>query len=348
MSYLDFFHLQLEPFSNAPNERFYYNSAQHARALTRIMYAAETMKGLAVVVGDIGTGKTTLARKMLDGLPEEAYESVLLVILHGEVTSEWLLRKVASQLGIERPAAEKIQIIAQLYRRLLQIHESGKKAVVLIDEAQMLNTREIMEEFRGLLNLEVTANKLITFVFFGLPELERNLALDPPLLQRVAMRISLNTLNEEATRSYILHRLAVAGGREPLFTDDALAAIHRFSHGYPRKVNILCDNALFQGFLMRKRVIDSQLVVEVAQDLVFQPLPGESPLPQDGSAGDWIAETPGETVSGGGSSRVLIPGPPVYAGAAPAAPEAPASPGVSPEEMDARFDQFFRETFKSK
>src|SRR5512136_2398369 len=125
MSYLDFYHLQLEPFSNAPNERFYYNSAQHARALTRIMYAAETMKGLAVVVGDIGTGKTTLARKMLDGLPEEAYESVLLVILHGEVTSEWLLRKVATQLGIERPSSEKIQIIAQLYRRLLQIHEAG-------------------------------------------------------------------------------------------------------------------------------------------------------------------------------------------------------------------------------
>src|SRR5512136_1986535 len=216
MSYLDFYHLQLEPFSNAPNERFYYNSAQHARALTRMMYVAETMKGLAVVVGDIGTGKTTLARKMLDNLPEEAYESALLVILHSEISSEWLIKKIATQLGIEKPSTEKIQIIAQLYRRLLQLHETGKRAVVLIDEAQMLATREIMEEFRGLLNLEVTANKLITFILFGLPELEKNLALDPPLLQRVAMRISLNTLNEDATRAYILHRLAVAGGREPL------------------------------------------------------------------------------------------------------------------------------------
>ncbi len=256
MSYLDFYGLQTEPFSNAPNERFYYNSAQHARALTRIMYVAETMKGLAVVIGDVGTGKTTLARKVLDSLPSETYESALLVILHAEISQEWLLRRIAQQLGIENPATEKLQIIGQLYRKLLHLHEMGKKAVVLIDEAQMLNTRELMEEFRGLLNLEVTAHKLITFIFFGLPEMEDTLSLDQPLLQRVAMKIRLSTLTDEATKAYVVHRMNVAGNRETIFTDGALKLIYSYSDGFPRKINILCDNALFQGFLMRQRVID--------------------------------------------------------------------------------------------
>ena len=269
MSYLDFYGLQIEPFSNAPNERFYYNSAQHARALTRIMYVAETMKGLAIVVGDIGTGKTTLARKVLDSLPSEAYESALLVILHSEISQEWLLKRIAQPLGIENPATEKLQIIGQLYRKLLHLHEMGKQAVVLIDEAQMLNTKDLMEEFRGLLNLEVTAHKLITFVFFGLPEMEDTLALDPPLLQRVAMKIRLSTLTDEATKAYVVHRMAIAGNRETVFTDGALKLIYSYSDGFPRKINVLCDNALFQGFLMRQRVIDEAIVREMAADLGF-------------------------------------------------------------------------------
>ena len=131
------------------------------------------MKGLSVLVGDIGAGKTTLARRMLDSLPEDEYEAALLVIIHSGVTANWLLRRIALQLGVENPAQEKLALLSQLYQRLLQIYESGKKAVVLIDEAQMLETRELMEEFRGLLNLEVPERKLISFVFFGLPEIER-------------------------------------------------------------------------------------------------------------------------------------------------------------------------------
>ncbi len=354
MSYLDFYHLQLEPFSNAPNERFYYNSAQHARALTRMMYVAETMKGLAVVIGDIGTGKTTLARKMLDSLPEEAYESALLVILHSEITSEWLLRKIATQLGVEKPAAEKIQTIAQLYRRLLQLHESGKRAVVLIDEAQMLTTRDIMEEFRGLLNLEVTANKLVTFILFGLPELERNLALDPPLLQRVAMKIRLSTLGEEATRAYVLHRLAVAGGREPLFTDDALAAVQRFSQGFPRKINVLCDNALFQGFLMRKRLIDSSMVEETAGDLSFEgESEAEKTIPSVNIPPDWAAA--GDPFPESRPPAQVAPESPPIIPAADGWTDQPAAAAPSPpggkaaeEDIDTRFEKFFSDTFRDK
>src|SRR5688572_13146556 len=237
MTYLDFFELSQEPFSNAPVSRFYYNSPQHSQALLRLQHAVSYMKGLSILIGDIGAGKTTLARRMLDSLPESEYEAALLVIIHSGITANWLLRRIAMQLGIENPAQEKLAILSQLYQRLLQIHESGKKAVVLIDEAQMLETRELMEEFRGLLNLEVPGRKLISFVFFGLPEIEKNLRLDPPLAQRVSLRYRLEPFSQESTEAYIRHRLRLAGAPRMPFTVEALTALHQWSGGAPRVIN---------------------------------------------------------------------------------------------------------------
>ena len=275
MNYLDFFELSQEPFSNAPVSRFYYSSGQHAQALMRLVHAASSMKGLAVLVGDIGAGKTTLARRMLDSLPEDEYEAALLVIVHSGVTAHWLLRRIALQLGVESPADEKLALLSQLYQRLVRIYESGKKAVVLIDEAQMLATREIMEEFRGLLNLEVPERKLLSFVFFGLPELEANLRLDPPLAQRVALRYRLDPLSQEATEAYMRHRLRLAGAPRVPFTPEAITAVHRFSQGVPRLINTLCDNALFEAFLARARDVDEALVERVARALALPASAGD-------------------------------------------------------------------------
>lgn len=266
-TYLDFFELSTEPFSNAPVSRFYYNSVQHSQALTRLMHAVGYMKGLSILVGDIGAGKTTLARRMLDSLPESEYEAALLVIIHSGITANWLLRRIALQLGVENPAQEKLALLSQLYQRLLQIYESGKKAVVLIDEAQMLETRELMEEFRGLLNLEVPERKLISFVFFGLPEIEKNLKLDPPLAQRVAFRYKLEPFTAESTEAYVKHRLRLAGSPRLPFTPEALLAIHHASGGTPRVINTLCDNALFEAFLSRHETIGDALVRRVADNL---------------------------------------------------------------------------------
>src|SRR5689334_5565103 len=225
------------------------------------------MKGLAILVGDIGAGKTTLARRMLDSLPEAEYEAALLVIIHSGITANWLLKRIALQLGVESPAREKLALLSQLYRRLLQIYEQGKKAVVLIDEAQMLETRELMEEFRGLLNLEVPERKLISFVFFGLPEIERNLKLDPPLAQRVAMRYRLEPFTADSTEAYIKHRLRLAGCPRLPFQPDAIQTLHKRSGGVPRVINTLCDNALFEAFLARTPDIGASLVEQIADNL---------------------------------------------------------------------------------
>ncbi len=267
MNFIEYFEMTQEPFSNAPVSRFYYNSGQHSEALTRLTYAADSMKGLAVLVGQIGAGKTTLARRMLDSLPEDKYEAALLVIIHSGITASWLLRRIAMQLGVQNPATEKLTLLGQLYQRLVQIYEQGKKAVVLIDEAQMLQTRELMEEFRGLLNLEVPERKLVSFVFFGLPEIEQNLMLDPPLAQRVAVRVKLSSFDRDATEAYIKHRLRLAGAQRMLFSPEAIDVIHQHSRGIPRVINTLCDNALFEGFLDRQRGVDAETMSKIVENL---------------------------------------------------------------------------------
>lgn len=267
MDYLAFYGLNKEPFSNAPVSQFYYDSAQHNHALVRLRFALSSMKGLALCVGEIGAGKTTLARRLLDCLDEREYEAALLVILHRDITSEWLLRRVAFQLGVETPSKDKLILLSQLYRRLLEIYESGRKAVVLIDEAQMLGSQELMEEFRGLLNLEVADRKLLSFVFFGLPELEEKLRLDPPLLQRVALRVKLSPLDRPSTDAYVRHRLRIAGAEGHLFHPDALEMVYRVTDGIPRLINTLCDNALLEGAIAGDESLSSERIGGVARSL---------------------------------------------------------------------------------
>ncbi len=267
MSYEQFYQLREQPFSNTPDARFFFEVDQHAEVLARLMYAASTMKGLAVVIGDVGTGKTTLARRMLDQLDDQQFESALLVIIHSTISSEWLLRRIASQIGVESVAEEKVAILTQIYQRLVELHQQGRRAVVLIDEANMLQQQELMEELRGFLNLEVPGSKLITFILFGLPNLEANLALDAPLVQRVAVKCRLTSLKPEASKAYIRHRLKVAGATRDIFPEDVLDQIVKDSQGIPRVINTICDNVLLEGFLRKRERIDVQIVKDVVQDL---------------------------------------------------------------------------------
>ena len=267
MSYLEHYGLDREPFSNAPDARFYYNSDLHSQALLRLMYAVDSNKGLAVLVGGVGTGKTTLARRMLDNLPEDRYESSLLVMVHSGITPEWILTRIALQLGVDEPAGDRLKLLKQLYTRLLEIEDEGRRAVVLIDEAQMLQSRELMEEFRGLLNLEVPGKKLLNIIFFGLTELEDCLALDEPLAQRVAVKYHLKSMTFETTTSYIKHRLQVAGAKEFLYDAEVIPLIHRYAGGVPRLINTISDNCLFEAYLRKMHKVDARIAHSVAGDL---------------------------------------------------------------------------------
>lgn len=268
MDYLEYYSLNEHPFTNVVDNKFYYSSPQYRDALIKLKYAVDTKKGLAVVIGDIGAGKTTLARRLLEELDEQRYEATLLVIIHSSVSSEWLLKKFAIQLGVtDTKENSKVEMLGQIYRRLLEINESGKTAVLLMDEVQMLKSKEIMEEFRGLLNMEMPGGKMINLVFFGLPDLEDVLSLDEPLKQRVAMKIALRPFSADDTNDYIEHRLRIAGCTTEIFTAEAMREVYGYSTGRPRLINTICDNALLEGYLFKTRTVDASVIKAVAIDL---------------------------------------------------------------------------------
>ncbi|MDH4029130.1 MAG: AAA family ATPase [Nitrospirota bacterium] len=267
MDHLEFYNLREQPFSNSIDNKYFFENSQHAQALVRLKYAVDSLKGLAVVVGGVGTGKTTLARRMLNELDETKYEAALLVVIHTSVTTDWLMKKIAMQLGIKDVAEGKLEILSQLYKRLMEIHEAGMKTVVLMDEAQMLESREIMEEFRGLLNMECNEGKLLTLILFGLPELDDVLALDEPLKQRVAVKYKLTGLEENITSEYIEHRLRIAGCKEQIFSPESITAVHHYTKGIPRLINTICDNAIFEGFLLKQKPIGKDIIDSVTATL---------------------------------------------------------------------------------
>ncbi len=268
MDHLAYYGLREEPFSIMPLTNFYYHNEQHDQAMLRLSRAVEGMMGLAVLVGDIGTGKTLLARRLLENLPDDKFEVSLLVVLHADVTSEWLIKRVSAQFGIVDEGASKVDLIGKLYNRLVEIHEEGRRAVILIDEAHMLRQRETLEEIRGLLNLELPDSKLLSFVMFGMPELDACLENDSALKQRTAVRYRLKNFSPEVLVDYINFRISHAGGESQIFSADAFEEIYELTSGNPRIVNVLCDNALFEGFIRKAELpLDAEVIRSVGEDL---------------------------------------------------------------------------------
>jgi type II secretory pathway predicted ATPase ExeA len=267
MGVKEFFNLKENPFNNTPDIRFYYESEQHKKALTKLQYLVENRKGLGIVLGHIGAGKTTLSRLLLDKFDSNDYESALIIVVHSEITSEWVLKRLNMQLGVENIPEDKPGMLASLYRKLDELNESGKKVVILIDEAQMIKNKEVLEELRGILNFEDEHGKLITFILFGLVDLELNLMMDEPLQQRVAVRCKLDPLDIDGVKNYILHRLKVAGSKNNIFEEQAIKNIYAYSKGIPRVINTLCDNAMFESYLIKRETISGELIQQVAEDL---------------------------------------------------------------------------------
>lgn len=273
MDHLAYYELKEEPFSIVPLTNFYYHNEQHDQAFLRLKRAVESMKGLAVLVGQIGTGKTLLARRLLEALPESDYECSMLVVLHADVTSEWLVRRIAAQFGVDGGEGSKVEVIGRLYEKLNQIAQDGRRSVIIIDEAHMLRDSKVLEEVRGLLNLELASSKLISFVMFGMPELDECLLGDPALKQRVAVRYELKNLPPEVVVDYVRFRLLHAGSSRQIFSPEALARIYELSRGNPRLVNVIADNALFEGYVRRfPTPLSPEIIDSVAADLGLPPV----------------------------------------------------------------------------
>lgn len=289
MEHLQHFGLSQEPFANDPVLTFYFASRAHTEAERRVLRAVLQGKGLCVLMGEGGLGKTILIRHLLEELDDDSVECNLLVMVQRGADANWVLTRIAREVGVVNPGGDSSEVLRQVYERLVEISEEGRSAVVLIDEAQMLSSRDAMEALRGLLNLEHEDRHLLSLVLIGPPELAEVIALDAALADRIDVKVRLVQLDTEDTARYIAHRIRMAGGDSKIFKRDAVAVLCRCARGYPRLVNTLADNAIYEAFLAGRTRVEEDDVRHAARDLglrdevesevEFAIGPGRDPVP---------------------------------------------------------------------
>lgn len=266
--YTQHFHLVEPPFSIAPNPRYLYLSPQHREALAHLLYGIGVGGGFVVLTGEVGTGKTTLCRALLEQLPDDVD---IALIFNPRLNSRELLAGICDELHIpySGPKASLKQLIDALNRHLLEAHARGRRVIVLIDEAQNLRF-DVLEQVRLLTNLETNQAKLLQIILVGQPEL--NQILDRPNLRQLAQRITaryhLNPLSLTETRDYIRHRLVVAGGSERTFSRLAIRAIHQRARGIPRLINLIADRALLGAYTLGRLQVSGRVAWRAARELM--------------------------------------------------------------------------------
>ncbi len=264
--YEDHFGFERAPFNNVPDTDFFFSSARHAEALSQLYYTVVERKGFAVLTGEIGSGKTTVTRALLRRLESS---TVTAVITNSRLTGVQLLWSIAREFGIEVQKASRPELLEAINQFLIGQLAKDKNVLVLIDEAQDLPL-STLEEVRLVSNLETEREKLIQIILVGQPELRASI--DHPelkqLRQRIALRFHLAPLDVEEMRSYIEHRLRVAGpANRAKFTDRAYHAIFRYSKGTPRLINLCCEKALLVAYTQGETKIDQKSVMDGLRDL---------------------------------------------------------------------------------
>jgi general secretion pathway protein A len=267
--YESFYGLKERPFSITPDPRFVFLSQRHQDALAHLLYGVGTggSGGFVQLTGEVGTGKTTLCRLVLEKVPADTRVAL---ILNPMLSPPELLRAICTELSIDiKDAGESMQeLLDRLYRYLLERHAAGERVVVIVDEAQNMS-RDGLEQIRLLTNLETATDKLLQILLLGQPEL-RDLLGRPELrqlAQRITARYHLDPLNEQETAAYVRHRLSVAGAPRCPFSDKALRQIYKSSDGVPRLINIISDRALLAGFAGENERIEPKLVSSAAREV---------------------------------------------------------------------------------
>lgn len=264
--YEQFYKVRTNPFALTPDPEYLFLSEEQREAIASLMYAVLARRGFSVLIGDAGTGKTTLLRALMRSVPES--RAVFSVIVNPTLNPAEFLRTCVADFGIDVGDSPKDAVLTKLQKFLAQAHKDNKVAVLIVDEAQRLST-ELLEEIRLLTNFETDKEKLIQVILAGQDELANLLDRYDlrQLKQRVSTRVHIKSLTGGAIAAYIQHRWSRCSTAPAPFDDSAIAAIGSFSGGIPRLINAICENALILGFAQGQRTIDSSVIASVASDL---------------------------------------------------------------------------------
>jgi general secretion pathway protein A len=275
--YTEYYQLTESPFNTTADPDFFFSSKTHSEAIANLIYGIEQRKGVLVVTGEIGTGKTTLCRKIFK-LSTKRIKFAL--ILNPRCSELELLQMIVHDLGIETKSKNKYTLTQMLNKFLLEESSQGNNIVVVIDEAQHLSVKQL-EQVRLLSNLETEKDKLLQIILVGQPELLKKLQMPAlrQLRQRVVVHFHVQPLERDDVKSYIHHRLNKARNENPTekvnftekvaFTEKAIDSIYTITKGSPRTINILCDRALLAGFIAETRSIDDGIIENCAKEILY-------------------------------------------------------------------------------
>jgi general secretion pathway protein A len=263
--YCDFFGFSEKPFTITPNPQFIYLSEHHREAFAHLLYGIDSHAGFIAMIGEVGTGKTTVLRTLLTQLDPEKYRSAL--IFNPCLSGEQLLASICREFGVTANERNSFGYLDALNLFLLDQHAAGRTVVLVVDEAQNL-APDVLEQVRMISNLETERDKLIQIILAGQPELNDVLNRHDlrQLSQRITIRCRLTPMNKRDTAEYIKHRLKVSGYRAPgLFTSGAVKRIYRFSGGVPRLVNIVCEQALVMAWTLENSSVSPAIAARVIE-----------------------------------------------------------------------------------
>ncbi|MBT8364068.1 MAG: AAA family ATPase [Deltaproteobacteria bacterium] len=263
--YLEHWDLKKTPFGNVPARSAFFRSPQHEEALRRLLYVIEHRKGVGMLTGEVGCGKTTVIRALSDYLTKDKYQ--FQTISNPALQPTDLIKAILLKLGGNNGNGTKTDLLDQLQHRLLQNAEQGISTVLAIDEAHVIGNRATLDELRMLLNIQSDEEFLITLVLLGQPPLLKNIAELQPLKERISIKFNLEPLDLQNTLNYVIHRLKWAGATRGIFSREAIQALYEFAQGLPLRINNLCDRCLLIGLMRQAEIVDSIIVLDAIEDL---------------------------------------------------------------------------------